>query len=353
MLDALVTMWLHILGPFRQAFATFAACVNFGFSSSIYRAGRHEGRLDPEVPMFARRSFSAAAVGAVAAAAFAAVGLLPAAAAEHLAAATGGGVEITLGATEVRGRVQATSAPSAVVLAGADDRVRTTAPLFAAGSDDGAASALVVVQSGRHIPLGWLTDGAANRGGTSALGGLVADVQAPADEILAFGPTGDTDVDGPVAFGPFGPSSSTSGAGVSAPVSAPVVVPDDALWTFDAQELTITSTIPLSDVEINVGMRGHQAEIDLCAGPVVSDYGAYGKVIGEHNHCGGAYVLELAVGDVVRVTGYEAGYYEVAFLQDVPKKNTPVTVLSGADLFLQTCHFTGGQMRLAALTPVS
>ena len=154
------------------------------------------------------------------------------------------------------------------------------------------------------------------------------------------------------AFGLFGSNESPSGAGVSvSTVSAPVVVPADALWTFDAGEITVTSTITIT--EVAVGLRGHQAEINLCAGPVVSDYGAYGygKVIGEHNHCGGAYVLDLEVGDVVRVTGYEAGNYVVAFLKDVPKKNTPVTVLGGADLFLQTCHFTGGQMRLVALTP--
>ena len=154
------------------------------------------------------------------------------------------------------------------------------------------------------------------------------------------------------AFGLFGSNESPSGAGVSvSTVSAPVVVPADALWTFDAGEIIVTSTITIT--EVDVGLRGHQAEINLCAGPVVSDYGAYGygKVIGEHNHCGGAYVLDLEVGDVVRVTGYEAGNYVVAFLKDVPKKNTPVTVLGGADLFLQTCHFTGGQMRLVALTP--
>ena len=147
-------------------------------------------------------------------------------------------------------------------------------------------------------------------------------------------------------------SDTTSGVGVSvSTVSAPVVVPADALWTFDEVELTVTSTITIT--EVHVGLRGHQAEIDRCDGPVVSDYGAYGygKVIGEHNHCGGAYVLELEVGDVVRLTGYEAGDYAVAFLMDVPKKNTPVTVLGGGDLFLQTCHFSGGQMRLVALTP--
>jgi hypothetical protein len=150
------------------------------------------------------------------------------------------------------------------------------------------------------------------------------------------------------AFGPLGSSESTSGAEASlSTVSAPVVVSAEALWTFDALAFTITSTI----TEVDVGLRGHQAEIDRCAGPVVSDYGTYGKVIGEHNHCGGAYVLELEVGDVVRISGYEAGDYVVTSLLDVPKKNTPVSVLSGADLFLQTCHFTGGQMRLVALTP--
>jgi hypothetical protein len=30
-----------------------------------------------------------------------------------------------------------------------------------------------------------------------------------------------------------------------------------------------------------------------------------------------------------------------------------VSVLSGADLFLQTCHFTGGRMRLVALEPLA
>jgi hypothetical protein len=133
-------------------------------------------------------------------------------------------------------------------------------------------------------------------------------------------------------------------------VSETVTVPADAVWTFEEPELTVTSTLP-SPTEVDVRLRGHQAEIDRCAGPVLSDYGAYGKVIGEHNHCGGAYVLEFEVGDVVGLTGYQAGDYVVAFLKDVPKKNTPVTVLSGADLFLQTCHFTGGQMRLVALAP--
>jgi hypothetical protein len=135
-------------------------------------------------------------------------------------------------------------------------------------------------------------------------------------------------------------------------VSAQVVVPAEALWTFGEPEITVTSTLPAT-TEIDVQLRGHQAEIDRCAGPVLSDYGAYGKVIGEHNHCGGAYVLEFEVGDAVRLTGYAAGDYLVVFLKDVPKKNTPVSVLSGADLFLQTCHFTGGRMRLVALEPLA
>ncbi len=143
---------------------------------------------------------------------------------------------------------------------------------------------------------------------------------------------------------------STYAAATVPTISEPVVVPADAEWTFSAPELTITSTLP-TPTEVAVRLRGHQAEIDRCAGPVLSDYGSYGKVIGEHNHCGGAYVLEFEVGDYVRLTGYEAGDYVVTFLKDVPKKNTPVTVLSGADLFLQTCHFTGGQMRLVALAP--
>lgn len=265
------------------------------------------------------RTFPAVAAGAFAGALAAAGLAIPAAASGHFDLDVEGTVEINV--VGIRDRVGATDigAPTltsfvADVAANVDFR-GSGLPAF----ESGLAQSAVGVQV--EVP-----EGAA----TSAVSGMVA----------------------PLMSGVSVPVSTVSVSTVSAStVSAPVVVSADALWTFDAGEITVTSTITETVTEVNVGLRGHQAEINRCAGPVVSDYGTYGKVVGEHNHCGGAYVLELEVGDVVHISGYEAGRYVVAFLMDVPKKNTPVTVLSGADLFLQTCHFTGGQMRLVALAP--
>lgn len=102
-------------------------------------------------------------------------------------------------------------------------------------------------------------------------------------------------------------------------------------------------------VSVHVWTSGHQYEIDLCQGPVISYYPS-ATVIGEHNHCGGAYVLDLKDGDIVYVTGYAEGRYVVQGSIDVPQ-GTKASVLDFAPLYLQTCYFDSIIMRVVGLIP--
>ena len=99
---------------------------------------------------------------------------------------------------------------------------------------------------------------------------------------------------------------------------------------------------------ITVNITGKQAAIDMCNGPVYVDYGQYGQVITEHNHCGGDYVLALNEGDHINITGYGAGNYKVVGSIDVAQ-GTKADVLNPDTLYLQTCYYNSNTMRLVAL----
>ncbi|MDN4477536.1 hypothetical protein QQX10_08025 [Demequina sp. SYSU T00039] len=105
-----------------------------------------------------------------------------------------------------------------------------------------------------------------------------------------------------------------------------------------------------SDYSFGVHQAGHQAALDRCTGWVWEDFGGYGRVVSAHNHCGGAVVLGLQVGDTVHLTGYGAGDYVVTRLKTVPK-GAPATVLEGR-LWMQTCTWDNVTMRIAELTRV-
>lgn len=137
--------------------------------------------------------------------------------------------------------------------------------------------------------------------------------------------------------------ASTPGVALVAPtpVSAPV-----------ARDEALVRAVPLPDpvdMTVNVAMTGFQEAIDRCAGPVLSRYET-GDVIGEHNHCGGAPVLSLKVGDTVDVKGVINGSYVVSSTKVVPKV-VSIDVLDFAPLYLQTCYFNSPTMRLVGLTP--
>lgn len=120
-------------------------------------------------------------------------------------------------------------------------------------------------------------------------------------------------------------------------------------WAAQEEVLAVTAA-PSADWTDTVALAGHQAEIDRCEGLVLSDYGHWGSSIGEHNHCGGAWILDVEVGDTVDLSGLAAGEYVVTELLDVAKGGTTAAVLDGR-LWLQTCHFGSEQMRLVALAP--
>lgn len=102
---------------------------------------------------------------------------------------------------------------------------------------------------------------------------------------------------------------------------------------------------------IHVGLEGFQEALDRCAGPVLSRYKT-GPVVGEHNHCGGAYVLSMSIGDEVLLTGAVNGRYRVSGTKVIPKVSS-INVLDFAPLYLQTCYFDGVTMRLVGLHPSS
>ncbi|MDN4475519.1 hypothetical protein QQX09_06595 [Demequina sp. SYSU T00192] len=135
--------------------------------------------------------------------------------------------------------------------------------------------------------------------------------------------------------------STSSGVG-------PITAESDAAFALDTPEVEVTAAPePEPEHTFDVRLTGHQEALDLCAGWVFEDFMA-GDVVSSHNHCGGAVVLGLEVGDTVRLTGYAAGEYEVTQLLTVPK-HSPASVLAGG-LWMQTCLWDDQHMRLARLT---
>lgn len=100
-----------------------------------------------------------------------------------------------------------------------------------------------------------------------------------------------------------------------------------------------------------VNQAGHQAALDRCSGWVWEDFGGYGRVVSAHNHCGGAVVLGMNVGDTVTLSGYGKGAYQVTQIKRVPK-GAPATVLEGR-LWMQTCFYDNTTMRLVGLSKIS
>ena len=133
---------------------------------------------------------------------------------------------------------------------------------------------------------------------------------------------------------------------------APVEAVEEVVEPPVEEVAPIAPQVPQNAVyNVYVGTYGHQAEIDACVGPVLSDYGSYGISIGQHNDCGGDYVLGINPGDTIILTGVINGTYVATGSMDVLQNGTDASVLGGG-LYLQTCYWDNVTMRLVHLEQV-
>lgn len=106
---------------------------------------------------------------------------------------------------------------------------------------------------------------------------------------------------------------------------------------------------------ISVDTRGYQDEIDQCLW-VRMDLGGQAPIVGAHNYCGGGMVLEMALGDVVTLTGTDLdGTYRVTDARDARAGDIAATAIEGmaGQVILQTCYWGNGDgVRLVGLTPL-
>lgn len=107
---------------------------------------------------------------------------------------------------------------------------------------------------------------------------------------------------------------------------------------------------------IEVATEGYQAELDQCLW-VRMDLDAVAPIVGAHNNCGGAVVLDMAEGDTVILSGVSLdGTYTVQSSRDAHAGDSAAAATSGwsADVILQTCYwYSGGLERLLALKRVT
>jgi hypothetical protein len=103
---------------------------------------------------------------------------------------------------------------------------------------------------------------------------------------------------------------------------------------------------------ISIDTIGYQAEIDQCLW-VRMDLGAPAPVVGAHNYCGGAIVLDMRLGDRVALSGAGLdGTYTVVASRDAHAGDNGAEATAGlvADVILQTCYWhANGLERLVAL----
>jgi hypothetical protein len=106
--------------------------------------------------------------------------------------------------------------------------------------------------------------------------------------------------------------------------------------------------------EIQIDTIGHQAEIDKCDW-VRMDLGAAAPIVGAHNYCGGDVVLDMDLGDTVKLSGTGLdGIYVVSETRDARAGDSASSATSGMVVaaILQTCYWgDDGRVRLVGLVP--
>ncbi len=149
------------------------------------------------------------------------------------------------------------------------------------------------------------------------------------------------------------------------PVELPTVNDDPnltAIPTQPAAAAALAAPEPASAVvepagpaswSIDIDTVGYQAAIDQCLW-VRMNLGGEAPIVGAHNYCGGAVVLDMAIGDRVELAGTELdGVYVVTDARDARAGDSAPTAIAGmvGDVIVQTCYWGGdGRVRLVGLT---
>jgi hypothetical protein len=130
------------------------------------------------------------------------------------------------------------------------------------------------------------------------------------------------------------PAPAASVAASPTPAPLPSTGPDSKTWS------------------IAIDTTGYQAEIDQCLW-VRMDLGLEAPIVGAHNYCGGSVVLEMAVGDLVVLTGTNLdGTYRVTGEKLANAGDNAAAATEGLEavVILQTCFWVNdGSERLIGL----
>lgn len=149
------------------------------------------------------------------------------------------------------------------------------------------------------------------------------------------------------------------GAGIPTPTAEPtqepVVLPEPVAPPTPATPPEVLPTTGPASWSITIDTVGYQAEIDQCLW-VRMNLGTVAPIVGAHNYCGGADVLEMAIGDSVTLAGTGLdGLYLVTDSRDAHAGDNAAQATAGlvAAVILQSCYWSNdGTERLVALTRV-
>lgn len=143
-------------------------------------------------------------------------------------------------------------------------------------------------------------------------------------------------------------------SGAEAPEHAAAALPADtaALVSAEPPPAVMGSSDPAA-WSIGIDTRGYQVQIDQCLW-VRMDLGGGAPIVGAHNYCGGAIVLDMALGDQVALAGAELdAAYVVTDARDARAGDSAPAAIAGmvGDVILQTCYWGGdGRVRLVGLS---
>lgn len=207
------------------------------------------------------------------------------------------------------------------------------------------------------IALVWTTPGAAAAPRALPQPAVTASAPASAD---AGGPRAIAPdavaTDAAAATGGAPASALASGAAPSATAGAvPDIEPAASVATppATAQQATgLAATAGPTHYTIAVDATGYQAELDRCLWVRMDVTTRLLPIVGAHNVCGGDIVLGMRPGDLVTLHGQRVdGDYVVTGSRDGHPGQSADEATAGLDasVLLQTCYWTGGQVRLVVL----
>ena len=166
------------------------------------------------------------------------------------------------------------------------------------------------------------------------------------------GPAGSAGDAGDAAAAPAAPVA--SGPGGAVPVAAAPASGSGAAGSGAALAATQPPAPQPRTHRIDIASTGHQAEIDRCEWVRMNLEGSIAPIVGAHNTCGAAFVLDLVPGDRVELSGQGlTGNFVVTGSRDgYPGQSARVATAGlSASVILQTCYFHNDDVRLVTLDP--